>query len=205
VPNRRPRLTCPLIVVALALLGAGPWGPAGLPWPSPAAIVQAAPLPEVADADPLATDPFLLRLVELTNAERRQVGTAPLAVSVPLSLAAGRYAEAMASLACFGHDCAPVTRLNLRIEGAGYGPYSFLGENVAAGQETPERVMAAWMASPGHRANILNAEFVDLGVGRASGGPYRIYWAQEFGTPRGARLAAMAPGESESAAAVESQ
>ena len=170
--------------------------------------VQAAALEEVAEPEPFLADPVLRRLVDLTNAERRQAGTTPLAVSAQLNLAAGRYADAMATLACFGHECAPVTRLSHRIEASGYGPFSFLGENVAAGQQTPEQVMAAWMASPGHRDNILNAEFVELGVGRASGGPYKIYWAQEFGTPLGRPLGtpragpvAFAPVEPESAAA----
>ena len=60
------------------------------------------------------------------------------------------------------------------------------GENIAAGQKTPEQVVAAWMNSDGHRANILNEKYVYLGVGfyydhdGASGSSYRYYWAQDF-------------------------
>ena len=54
------------------------------------------------------------------------------------------------------------------------------GENIAEGQKTPREVFAAWMASPGHRANILNKSYKDLGVAEASGshGPM---WAMELG------------------------
>ncbi|MFD0585593.1 CAP domain-containing protein [Dactylosporangium darangshiense] len=60
------------------------------------------------------------------------------------------------------------------------------GENIAAGQDSAEAVMRDWMNSKGHRDNILNCSFVDLGVGLA----YQIknnrkypYWTQDFGTP----------------------
>ena len=53
--------------------------------------------------------------------------------------------------------------------------YYYIGENIAAGQTSPERVMTAWMNSEGHRANILNASFTRLGVGGyADGGLQRL-------------------------------
>ncbi|MBM0239775.1 CAP domain-containing protein [Micromonospora sp. ATA32] len=67
---------------------------------------------------------------------------------------------------------------------AGPGGYAWrsYGENVAWNQKTPAAVMDAWMNSPGHRANILNCGFTEIGVGIAtSNGPY---WTQDFGTPR---------------------
>ena len=55
--------------------------------------------------------------------------------------------------------------------------YRAAGENIAMGYHTPEVVVAAWMASPGHRANFLNASYTKIGVGYvASGG----YWTQHF-------------------------
>ena len=54
------------------------------------------------------------------------------------------------------------------------------GENVAQGQSNPHAVMTAWMDSPPHRANILNAEFKTLGVGVELGGS-GPYWTQNFG------------------------
>lgn len=56
------------------------------------------------------------------------------------------------------------------------------GENIAAGQGSPESVMNSWMNSPGHRANILNPNYNSLGVGMVSTSTgYGIYWVQCFG------------------------
>lgn len=60
------------------------------------------------------------------------------------------------------------------------------GENIAAGQTTPQAVVNAWMNSPGHYANIMNADYVYLGVGfyydynSESSTPHRYYWSQNF-------------------------
>ncbi len=55
---------------------------------------------------------------------------------------------------------------------------------IAAGQRTPQDVVAAWMGSSGHRANILNCALTQIGVGHATGGSYGHYWTQNFATPR---------------------
>ena len=132
---------------------------------------------------PPVPEGFTARVVALTNAERAAVGVPPVAGDPQLTVAAQRYAEVMAETACVGHACGPVPKLGDRAGAAGDTRWSFLGENVAAGQPTPERVIAAWMASPTHRAVLLNPEFTLLGVGRAVGGPYGTYWTQEFGKP----------------------
>ena len=49
---------------------------------------------------------------------------------------------------------------------------------------TAEEVVRGWMGSPGHRANILDGDLTQIGVGRADGGSYGVYWTQVFGTPR---------------------
>ena len=134
-----------------------------------------APVPEAA--------PALARIVALTNAERARVGVAPLAVDVQLTVAAQRYAEVMAASGCFGHACGAPPRLADRAVAAGDARWGYLGENVAVGQPTPERAVAAWMASPSHRAVLLDPEFTRLGVGQARGGVYGVYWTQEFGAP----------------------
>ncbi|MFF2093733.1 CAP domain-containing protein [Paenibacillus sp. NPDC058174] len=59
------------------------------------------------------------------------------------------------------------------------------GENIAAGQRTPEAVMQSWLNSPGHRANILNPNFTYLGVGYVPGNDqseFSTYWTQLFVT-----------------------
>ena len=58
--------------------------------------------------------------------------------------------------------------------------YRSAGENIAAGQRTPQEVMNAWMNSSGHRANILNKNYTELGVGYYKGGSYGHYWVQTF-------------------------
>mgnify|MGYP000966070924 FL=1 len=55
--------------------------------------------------------------------------------------------------------------------------YKTAGENIAMGYTTPEAVVTGWMNSPGHRANILNASFTQIGVGYVASGNY---WTQEF-------------------------
>ena len=129
----------------------------------------------------LSDEQLLIQMVVLTNAERAAVGVAPLAGNPQLTLAAQRYADVMADTACFGHACGPLPRFSARAVAAGDARWGFLGENVAAGQPTPERAVAAWLASPTHRAVLLDPEFTHLGVGRAVGGPAGIHWAQEFG------------------------
>ena len=58
--------------------------------------------------------------------------------------------------------------------------YSSAGENIAAGQKTAQEVMNSWMNSSGHRANILNKDYEQLGVGYVEGGSYGTYWVQMF-------------------------
>ena len=63
--------------------------------------------------------------------------------------------------------------------------YMMCGENIAAGQPTPEDVVNGkygWMSSKGHKANILSPEYTKMGLGYSTGGggEYRHYWAQEF-------------------------
>jgi uncharacterized protein YkwD len=121
------------------------------------------------------------RVVELTNAERAAAGLAPLTASPQLGDAARAYASILTSGDCFAHTCGPVPSLADRGERAGYTGWTSLGENIAAGQPSPEEVVRRWMASPGHRANILDPTFAEIGVATAAGGPYDIYWVQAFG------------------------
>ena len=57
------------------------------------------------------------------------------------------------------------------------------GENIAAGYDTPADVVAAWMNSEGHRANILNSSYTQVGAGYAycTGSTYGSYWTLQFG------------------------
>jgi uncharacterized protein YkwD len=58
------------------------------------------------------------------------------------------------------------------------GGWSYWGENIAMGFGSSASVFNAWMASPGHRANILKAAYTQMGIGRVSAGGW---WCQQFG------------------------
>jgi uncharacterized protein YkwD len=70
-----------------------------------------------------------------------------------------------------------------RIQRSGY-PVWMWGENVAAGYGDATAVMGGWMASPGHRDNILNGNFVEIGVGLAYAADGTPYWSMELGRPQ---------------------
>ena len=132
-----------------------------------------------ADASGPATRAHLLVLV---NQQRASNNLSPLTDNPHLDTAAQDYAQVLVADTCFGHTCGAQPDFTGRDESAGYAAWTMLGENVAAGQLTPEAVVAAWMGSPEHRANILRPEFTDIGLGIAVGGAHGMYWAQEFGT-----------------------
>jgi uncharacterized protein YkwD len=137
------------------------------------------PMPADASADEVA------RVIALTNAERQKAGLQPLVANSSLNAAADGYAVVLASGDCWAHTCGPEPDFAKRAQNAGYTNYSSLAENIAAGYSTPEDVVKGWMNSEGHRKNILNPAFNEIGVGVARGGKMRIYWAQEFGARRG--------------------
>ena len=69
---------------------------------------------------------------------------------------------------------------------AGYD-YQAAAENLAVGLAADDVLIGAWMASPGHRHNILNKRYTDIGIGIARGlyrGQETVYVVQLFGTPR---------------------
>jgi uncharacterized protein YkwD len=119
---------------------------------------------------------FEQRVIELTNGERVERGLAPLKSNGELNEAADRHAEDMAANRYFSHVGLDGDRAWDRAEEVGYSSSGF-GENIARGQPSPEAVVTAWMNSSGHRANILNTNYRDIGVGYESG-----YWVQNFGT-----------------------
>ena len=131
----------------------------------------------VAQAD-VAIAQELLRLV---NAERQRVNAPPLVLNDKLTAAAQRHTQDMATNRRLSHTGSDGSTMRSRIDATQYR-WSTIGENVAMGQPTAAAVMSAWMSSPGHRQNILNPAFTELGVGQATGGG-RIYWTQVFARP----------------------
>jgi len=145
------------------------------------------------------------RITELVNAERAKAGLPPLVVSFQLNAAADVQARNMVSMApvvglsaAMSHTLQGTFQptLTSRANTVGYDYYA-LGENIAYGYNTAEEVMAAWMNSPGHRANILNPMFTQIGVSVQSYGTIK-YFAQAFGFPQPGTTSAAnpAPGSS---------
>ena len=120
------------------------------------------------------------RIVQLVNAERAKAGCSPLTLNPVLTRAAQAHSADMAAHGTMSHTGSDGSSPGDRLTRAGY-LWSAYGENVAYGYATAEQVMAGWMASPGHRANILTCSFKEIGVGFAQPGSY---WTQDFGTPR---------------------
>ncbi|MEU6865133.1 sigma-70 family RNA polymerase sigma factor [Streptomyces sp. NPDC046876] len=119
------------------------------------------------------------QVIALVNAERAKAGCGPLKEDSQLRAAAQGHSDDMAARNFFSHTNPDGADPGKRTTAAGYR-WSTYGENIARGQQTPESVMDSWMNSSGHRANILNCSFKDIGVGihEGPGGPW---WTQNFG------------------------
>lgn len=118
------------------------------------------------------------QVIELVNAERDKEGREPLSINETLMEGCEIRAEEL--IETFSHTRPDGTSCFSVLQGYAY---SAVGENIAYGQTSPEDVMMSWMNSSGHRANILNAEFEEIGVGcYIKGG--RKYWVQLFGAQR---------------------
>lgn len=124
---------------------------------------------------------YAAQIVTLANKERARSGCGALTPNPLLERAAQGHSDDMARRNFFDHTNPDGQGPGDRITATGYSWFTY-GENIAMGQPTPESVMQAWMNSPGHRANILNCRFAEIGVGVVtSGGPY---WTQVFGSTR---------------------
>ncbi|MEV7192456.1 sigma-70 family RNA polymerase sigma factor [Streptomyces sp. NPDC093510] len=140
------------------------------------------PRPEAPDPAPPKPSGTTEQVVALVNTERAKAGCGPVRSNGKLATAATKHSADMAARDYFDHESPDGTDPGDRITAAGYR-WSTYGENIARGQQSAASVMDSWMKSPGHRANILNCDFKELGVGvhNASGGPW---WTQAFGTAR---------------------
>lgn len=155
-----------------------------------------------AQASVAPPQPFLDQVVALTNQARADNGLPPLTANPLLMAAAQKHADAMAANAFFDHTN-PKTgaQPSDRVTAEGYR-WSVVAENIAAGDVTPADVVAGWLKSPGHRANILNKDVREIGVGYVFKpndtfpGPtgYGHYWVQVFATSSDEAVPAPAAG-----------
>lgn len=103
-------------------------------------------------------------VINLVNGERSANGLPALAFNASLAAGAEAWSVYMATSGYWGHSGDPVW------------------ENIGAGYNSPAGVVAGWMASPGHRANILNASLTQVGAGYAycSNTTYGHYWTLQL-------------------------
>lgn len=165
-----------LVVSAIAPAGSGTAAPAAVPpLVLPARVGQTASQPESLQAVRRLFD-----CIERVNFERIQRGVAPVTYDARIAQAAAGHAAYQAAIQTMRHSGSGGSNGGTRMQASGYH-WTAWGENVAAGQSDCATVMSAWMASSTHRANILNANFVHIGVGMALGANGVWYWTMDLG------------------------
>ncbi|MET9883805.1 CAP domain-containing protein [Streptomyces sp. NPDC006430] len=137
-----------------------------------------APQPSTTTAPPASG--AVAAVLALVNQERAAAGCSAVSLNAKLTKAAQDHSADMASHSNMSHTGSDGSDPGTRITRAGYA-WTTYGENVAYGYSTPEKVMEGWMNSQGHRENILNCSFKEIGIGLAQPGNY---WTQDFGTAR---------------------
>lgn len=168
-----------LLALATACSGAPP--PATVPAKSPAPPSVPAGVVATRDRSAAIADEIVIR----TNAERRANDLPALTRSVNLMSAAQLQAEQMASAREMSHDlpAAAYPTLRSRLTLVAY-LWRAMAENIAEGQSGASAVVASWMSSPGHRANILSPTYTQVGAGVAYSRDGRPYYAEVFARPR---------------------
>lgn len=131
------------------------------------------------NAEPVDVTTQAKEVLELVNQERSKVGLKALTLSNELTDVATVKAQDMRDNGYFDHTSPNYGSPFEMMQHFGI-QYRSAGENIAAGQKTAQEVMNSWMNSSGHRANILNSDYEQLGVGYVEGGSYGTYWVQMF-------------------------
>ena len=174
-----PSLLRPTSLAALAAAAATALGTA--PSPAPATTLVGDCVPGASWS--AARTGLANQVIKLVNAHRASLGLRTLAVSPALTRSAVWKARHMATYRYMAHDdpAPPVARsVGERLAACGYG--AGWGENIAEGYPTAASVLAGWLGSPGHKANIENPSYTVTGSGAAVAGGGITLWAQDFGT-----------------------
>ncbi len=154
-----------------------------------AQTVQTKQEPVAAKAKPAAAAPasanigaYEQQVADLVNKERAAVGLPALKVNTQLAGVAEKKAEDLRDKNYFDHNSPTYGSPFDMMKQFGI-KYSTAGENIAKGQRTPSDVMNGWMNSPGHKANIMNANYTEIGVGYVTDSNGGTYWVQMFIRP----------------------
>lgn len=130
---------------------------------------------EVPSLNP-GTESYEAEVIRLTNAERKKYGLSELAENWELSRVARYKSQDMHDRKYFSHTSPTYGSPFDMMKKFGLS-YRTAGENIAMGYKTPQAVVDGWMNSAGHRANILNVSYTQIGVGYVADGNY---WTQMF-------------------------
>ncbi len=120
---------------------------------------------------------YAQQVVDLVNAERAKAGLSALTVQTDVTAAANVRAREIKQQ--FSHTRPNGSNFSTALQEQGVS-YRGSGENIAYGQRTPQQVMEGWMNSSGHRANILNANYKNIGVGYYQDENGIGHWVQLF-------------------------
>jgi len=208
----KPRTTSTLAgLCALVLLAGCGGGSGGADAPAAAAPPPPAPSPPASPTAPTPPAPpptvsgtratcnlanFASEAIRLVNQHRAagascgSRGSFPAAPALAwndaLTQASLVHSDDMMANNFFSHTGSNGSSAGDRATAAGY-VWRTWGENIAAGQPSVANVVQAWMASPGHCANVMNASMRDIGLACVSGGAantYRTYWTMTLGAAR---------------------
>jgi uncharacterized protein YkwD len=198
-PSRARRASRCVTLAGLLTLGACGGGGAdstnaGATAVSPAASAASAPSTTTSTCGLSNFQSTTLALVNQYRAAGASCGshgsfapTAALGWNALLAQAAEGHSQDMVANDFFAHDSLDGRTFDQRISATGYR-WSRVAENIAAGQVTINEVMAGWMASEGHCANIMNPDLTEIGMVCVAGTPpttrYGTYWTMELGQPR---------------------
>jgi uncharacterized protein YkwD len=128
------------------------------------------------------------QIVSLTNNYRQQNGLSPVALNNQLSNAAQAHTENMAFQDFVSHTGADGSSVAQRVTATSYS-WSIVAENIAAGHQTAADVVQGWINSDGHRANLLNPNVTEVGIGYyflandTGNENWNYYWTQVFSAP----------------------
>ncbi|WP_409261748.1 CAP domain-containing protein [Pseudomonas putida] len=153
-------------------------------------VVLARPVLDAQLGDERSASKALLMQVNAARAKPRLCGrqrfaaARPLTWNTALGTAAQRHSRAMANENFFAHRDRNGDLPADRAWDAGYRGRQ-IGENIAAGQGSPSKAMAGWLASPGHCANLMNPMFTQVGAAYVANArsDEGVYWTMVFGAP----------------------
>lgn len=134
----------------------------------------------IPEADPLKT--FEDEVIRLVNLERTSRGIPALTKNWELARVARYKSQDMVNKNYFSHTSPTYGSPFTMMQNFGLR-FTAAAENIAYGQRSAKEVVAAWMNSPGHRANILSAAYTQTGVGAAKKSNGTLYWTQMFIKP----------------------